>query len=39
MKNIYSTPEFKVILLEAENVLTTSQDKDPYVEDPFAPVV
>ena len=38
MKN-YSTPELKIILLEAENVLSTSQDNDPYVEDPFAPIV
>ena len=38
MKN-YSAPEFKRILIEAENVLTTSKDKDPFVEDPFNPIV
>lgn len=37
MKN-YSAPEFKLILIEAENVLTTSKDKDPFVDDPFGPL-
>ena len=38
MKNTYSTPEFKLILIEAQNILQTSKEKDPFVEDPFAPV-
>ena len=39
MKNKYTEPEMKIILLSAENILTTSKDNDPYVEDPFAPLV
>ncbi len=35
MKNRYTEPEMKIILLSAENILTTSSDKDPFVEDPF----
>ena len=35
MKTTYSAPEFKLILIEAENILKTSQENDPYVEDPF----
>ena len=38
MKKEYVVPESKLVLLNAENVLTTSKDKDPFVEDPFAPV-
>ena len=38
MKNIYSAPEFKLILIEAQNVLTSSKDNDPFVEDPFDPI-
>ena len=38
MKNTYSAPEFKLILIEAQNILQTSKDNDPFVEDPFAPV-
>ena len=38
MKNIYSAPEFKLILIEAQNILQTSKDKDPYEPDPFDPV-
>ena len=37
MKN-YSAPEFKLILIEAENVLTTSMDKAHFVDDPFGPL-
>jgi hypothetical protein len=37
MKN-YSAPEFKIILIEAENILNTSKDNDPFVEDPFDPI-
>jgi hypothetical protein len=39
MKDIYSAPEFKLILIEAENILQTSADKDPFVEDPFGPAI
>ncbi len=35
MKNTYSAPEFKLILIQAENILQTSAEKDPFVEDPF----
>lgn len=35
MKNEYVSPEFKIILLNAENILQTSADRDPFVEDPF----
>ena len=36
MKNIYSAPEFKLILLEAQNVLETSGDvSDPGGDDIF----
>ena len=35
MKKTYSTPEFKLILLQAENILSASKDLDPYVEDPW----
>ena len=38
MKNTYSAPEFKLILIEAQNILQTSKDNDPFVDDPFAPV-
>ncbi len=38
MKNTYSAPEFKLILIEAQNILTTSKDNDPYVDDPFDPI-
>ena len=34
----YSAPEFKLILIEADNVLTESDDKDPFVDDPFAEI-
>ena len=39
MKNTYSTPEFKLILIEAQNILQTSKDNDPFVDDPFNPIV
>ena len=39
MKNRYTEPEMKIILISAENILTTSKDNDPYVEDPFDPAV
>ena len=42
MKNTYSAPEYKLILLTAQDVLTESSDfvepddvKDPGVNDPF----
>jgi len=35
MKNKYTTPEIELILLSAENILTTSSDPDPFLEDPF----
>ena len=34
----YSAPEFKIILIEAENILNTSKDNDPFVEDHFDPI-
>ena len=38
MKNTYVSPEFKLILIEASNILNTSKDNDPFVEDPFDPI-
>ena len=35
MKNIYSAPEFKLILLTAQDVLTVSAENDPYGDDIF----
>ena len=37
MKNQYFSPEFKFVFLNAERILTESDDKDPYVSDPFEP--
>ena len=39
MKKRYTEPEMKIILLSAENILTTSKDNDPFIEDPFDPIV
>lgn len=33
MKETYSAPEFKLILLKAENILAISDEKDPGEED------
>ena len=38
MKYRYTEPEMKIILLSAENILTTSDERDPYVSDPFDPI-
>ena len=38
MKNKYTGPEMKIILISAENILTTSKDNDPYIDDPFDPI-
>ena len=35
MKAIYTTPEYKFVVIATEEILQTSKDKDPYVEDPF----
>ena len=39
MKIEYVSPEFKIVLLNAENILQTSADNDPFVEDPFGPAI
>jgi hypothetical protein len=38
MKQAYERPEFSVILLKASDILKTSIE-DPYLEDPFEPLV
>ena len=38
MKKEYVMPEFKFVFMNAKNILTTSKEKDPFVEDPFAPI-
>ena len=38
MKTEYVSPEIKIVLLNAENILQTSADKDPYERDPFEPI-
>ena len=39
MKNIYSAPEFKLILLTAQDILADSAegdpDRDPFIQDPW----
>ena len=35
MKFEYVSPEFKIVLLSVENILTESEERDPFVEDPF----
>jgi hypothetical protein len=39
MKTIYTTPEYKFVVISTEDILQTSKDKDPYVEDPFDGIV
>ena len=35
MKFEYTAPEMKLVEIQAENILTTSQDRDAFVADPW----